>query len=127
MLWPPQGPTHSEEPQEPGEPGERERTDCFGECRWPALGLGGAAPSPPPLPTSTDSSEACSSARRPPASRRLPNDLPVEAVSAQHRAEKDDGPCSRGPRATTSSAFCPAGEYQLSTDEQSPLGRPPSP
>jgi hypothetical protein len=32
-----------------------------------------------------------------------------------------------GSRATSTSAFCPAGEYQLSTDEQSPLGRPPSP
>jgi hypothetical protein len=41
--------------------------------------------------------------------------------------KKGDGPCSRRSRATTSSAFCPAGEYQLSTDEQSPLGRPPSP
>src|ERR1700678_1555358 len=116
MLWPPQGPTDSEEPEEP------ERTACLGGWRWP-----GAAPSPPPLPTSTDSSEACSSARRPPANRRLPNDLPVEAASAQYCAEKDDGPCSRRSRATTSSAFCPAGEYQLSTDEQSPLGRPPSP
>ena len=34
---------------------------------------------------------------------------------------------AREGHATTSSACCPAGEYQLSTDEQSPLGRPPSP